>query len=962
MNERCTSFLIIDIRSKQDYSSCRIEYATSINVPEEILQPGRNYLVIRHVTWAEYVYIFSHVLMHICDVLLGITCKQIERQINVEYRSTWIARHQRDMLIVLDWTSNSFDQSVSMNILKEAIQKWDDPNAKYKCERKLHILKGGLENFVLTWPTCVVNPQKARNPPKDKRKKAKDSKRIDELTKAIEYPDLDAAFIASPSPGRQASAIVETKRSNPSSAIAITQISSENRYFSGVNKNRIKIQKAIMEMGLLIIFCDGTELTNFFYIIFSKFMSQQPLHNNINPSKETIFNNHSMYPKTDDLKSIAAFTSGAIKTSKESSPRRNLGVSTPMIDRSSKPQTSANTLDVEMMNARNSAVSFAADNGAKIDGSINLLNETLNSTRLGIDTPTSGNSLLNNNLHDTSCKSLNSVSNNIALNEIEDTNYSKTNLDVPVVPDRSLKARVLLQSSGTQSSKYGHAEMQITTENEMNRVLEAEEDLLEDSMELEKKQLIMEQEWELLRKKREKEAEEEMKEQIKLNEEALLDKLHQLDEEKHDKMVENEKLRDQLKLLKDKLNLESALRKTMEIDLQKQEDITKKEQEHLRLKKELELKRQQRKQQQMIDLEERQRSLHEAEVRRQAAEKELAAREAQSRQRQKVPLKGDDDYQDNRIGLVRRSFSHSSPNIAKMMEAEDAAASDSAATIPTPQFSRELKPVGRDHTTNDGPSSTMQRNVLRGSEVGARNFQGILRASGGKRGLTGLKNLGNTCYMNSILQCLSNFTIPSQYFMDQTYERDLNRRSSYTKGEVAIEYAQLIRALWSGQYKSIAPSDFKRVIGRYNEDFRAYDQQDAHELLSHLIEWLHDDLNEIRGKKETLPEQKNEGLSDYQAASSAWEIEKRVDKSFIRETFYGQWRSILRCPECKWCSIKYEVFFELVLQLPDGNGRCTLNQCIESFLKPEKVDYKCPKCKVRLTKHSAKVRIKAILP
>ena len=49
MNERCTSFLIIDIRSKQDYSSCRIEYATSINVPEEILQPGRNYLVIRHV-------------------------------------------------------------------------------------------------------------------------------------------------------------------------------------------------------------------------------------------------------------------------------------------------------------------------------------------------------------------------------------------------------------------------------------------------------------------------------------------------------------------------------------------------------------------------------------------------------------------------------------------------------------------------------------------------------------------------------------------------------------------------------------------------------------------------------------------------------------------------------------------------------------------------------------------------
>jgi len=74
-------------------------------------------------------------------------------------------------------------------------------------------------------------------------------------------------------------------------------------------------------------------------------------------------------------------------------------------------------------------------------------------------------------------------------------------------------------------------------------------------------------------------------------------------------------------------------------------------------------------------------------------------------------------------------------------------------------------------------------------------------------------------------------------------------------------------------------------------------------------------------------------------------MEKQVDKSFIRETFYGQWRSVLRCPACNWSSIKYEVFFELVLQLPDGNERCTLRQCIESFLKPENVDYKCPKCK-----------------
>ena len=50
----------------------------------------------------------------------------------------------------------------------------------------------------------------------------------------------------------------------------------------------------------------------------------------------------------------------------------------------------------------------------------------------------------------------------------------------------------------------------------------------------------------------------------------------------------------------------------------------------------------------------------------------------------------------------------------------------------------------------------------------------------------------------------------------------------------------------------------------------------------------------LRGKKQLLPEQKNEGVPEIKAATDAWEVEKRIDKSFIRETFYGQWRSVLR--------------------------------------------------------------------
>ena len=59
--------------------------------------------------------------------------------------------------------------------------------------------------------------------------------------------------------------------------------------------------------------------------------------------------------------------------------------------------------------------------------------------------------------------------------------------------------------------------------------------------------------------------------------------------------------------------------------------------------------------------------------------------------------------------------------------------------------------------------------------------------------------------MNSLLQCLSNFTYPSQYFIGDSFKNDLNR-SSDTNGEIAIEFAEVVRTLWSGQYKSIAPS------------------------------------------------------------------------------------------------------------------------------------------------------------
>lgn len=79
-------------------------------------------------------------------------------------------------------------------------------------------------------------------------------------------------------------------------------------------------------------------------------------------------------------------------------------------------------------------------------------------------------------------------------------------------------------------------------------------------------------------------------------------------------------------------------------------------------------------------------------------------------------------------------------------------------------------------------------------------------------GITGLKNLGNSCYMNSIIQCLSNTTNLAKYFTDNSYADDLNTSNdNMTQGQVVEEVAQVIKALWRGQYKSISPHDLKVV-------------------------------------------------------------------------------------------------------------------------------------------------------
>uniref|UniRef100_A0A8C2XTV5 Ubiquitin carboxyl-terminal hydrolase n=1 Tax=Cyclopterus lumpus TaxID=8103 RepID=A0A8C2XTV5_CYCLU len=180
-----------------------------------------------------------------------------------------------------------------------------------------------------------------------------------------------------------------------------------------------------------------------------------------------------------------------------------------------------------------------------------------------------------------------------------------------------------------------------------------------------------------------------------------------------------------------------------------------------------------------------------------------------------------------------------------------------------------------------------------------------------RSGLCGLSNLGNTCFMNSAVQCLSNILPLTEYFLKDKFTDEMNEDNPLgMKGEIAKAYAELIKQLWSGKFSYVTPR-----WAALPHSFSGYQQQDSQELLAFLLDGLHEDLNRIR-KKPYIQLKDANSRPDKVVAEEAWENHIKRNDSIIVDIFHGLFKSTLVCPVCSKVSVTFDPFCYLTLPLP----------------------------------------------
>ncbi|PIN07052.1 Ubiquitin C-terminal hydrolase [Handroanthus impetiginosus] len=220
----------------------------------------------------------------------------------------------------------------------------------------------------------------------------------------------------------------------------------------------------------------------------------------------------------------------------------------------------------------------------------------------------------------------------------------------------------------------------------------------------------------------------------------------------------------------------------------------------------------------------------------------------------------------------------------------------------------------------NGTSGLINGSAFSNGAISARSNSSTLSFEAGTLGLTGLQNLGNTCFMNSALQCLAHTPKLVDYFLGD-YMREINPENPLgMKGEIASCFGDLLKKLWAPGATPLAPRTFKLKLAHFAPQFSGFNQHDSQELLAFLLDGLHEDLNRVKNKPYVEAKDSND-RPDEEVADEYWRNHLARNDSIIVDVCQGQYRSTLVCPVCRKVSVTFDPFMYLSLPLPSTSMR-----------------------------------------
>ncbi|KAF8074413.1 hypothetical protein N665_1104s0021 [Sinapis alba] len=189
----------------------------------------------------------------------------------------------------------------------------------------------------------------------------------------------------------------------------------------------------------------------------------------------------------------------------------------------------------------------------------------------------------------------------------------------------------------------------------------------------------------------------------------------------------------------------------------------------------------------------------------------------------------------------------------------------------------------------------------------------------------GLENLGNTCFLNSVVQCLT-YTEPlAAYLQDVGHEK-----RCHVAGFCALCAMQKhVRIALQASGRIVAPKYLVSNLRCVSRNFRNCRQEDAHEYMINMLECMH---------KCCLPSGVPSESSDAYRSS------------LVHKIFGGSLRSQVKCAQCSHCSDKFDPFLDLSLDISKADS---LQRALSRFTAVELLDdgakvYQCERCKQKV--------------